>query len=248
MLYMSVELEPVKNLRDFIAGVEALYEDPGKPTAKDSVVVSDIGGGLLKFVDAVFTGTHHGEIFAKHYIREPEGRGAHFDVYGDNLQENYPFLAVYNLIGRVSLKALKLPDDLAESYFKRFPEPNEGAFQARRDYSSIVLNSEPKDLCTADLDEGNGLVILQKPEGPHIIHDIAPKDPNNPGELVKLVCPDSSEIAKRAVEADGMVPLDELVTSALISETRQEQKLSFVVPGDGDPIAPSSDCGPGLLD
>lgn len=246
----ETELEFIDDVDDFSRRVQGMGVDVdnGDISTDKAVVLSSGHDGLLGFAEDAFPTASIDEIYAKHYEREPEGRGAHFDVYRDLLDPEYPWLAVYNLAGRVSLRALKLPDELAESYFKRFPFPSSAAFKARRDYSSIALNStEDEDIYTATLDAGDDMVIAQYADGPHIIHEIVPENPSDPGEFIKLVVPRDGE-SQVLIEEDDMVPLDKLATSALTNQAQRAPKLSPTPPRSRDPIDTRGACGPGMLD
>jgi hypothetical protein len=254
---MAHEIDRIQEYEKFSSQVDGLRAvDPANPsiTADQAVALSELGSGLLNFASAAFPGAEVHQIYAKHYQREPQGRGAHFDVYGNTVHSDYPWLAVYNLSGKAAVSVAILPEDLAKSYNKRFPEPTEEAFGARRNYSSIALASEEVETYTGTLDKDTGMVILQRPGGPHVIHDVVPENPDNPGQFVKLARPADLQTAQDKIEQDGMVSLDELVTK-MAREHKPEtdefdegtaqtgSSLSDGIPPSGPPP-----CGPGLLD
>jgi hypothetical protein len=179
--------------------------------------MTELGGGVLRFAEAAFPNTDRERIFVQSNDREPEGRGPHFDVYGKLLNEDYPWLAVFNLSGLALLSAMDLPEDLAKSYFDRYPVPTDAAFDARRLFSLIALQvpDAETDVSMAQVGPGSGFVLPQKIEGPHIVHDIVPTDAQNPGKFVKLVVPASSNEAKTRMKDGGYEPLDELLTRGI---------------------------------
>ncbi len=179
--------------------------------------ITEISGGILKFAEAAFPEIDRDKIYAQPNEREPEGRGPHFDVYGTLLDKNFPWLAVYNIAGLAVMNVTELPEDLAKSYFIRYPEPTDEAFEARRDFSSIAFKTPDSKhkILTGTLKPDSGFVLPQKIDGPHIIHDIIPKDQREPGRFIKLVIPSISKATHKRMKDGGYEPLDELMTKVI---------------------------------
>lgn len=180
-----------------------------------AAVMCELGGGILRFAVAVFPAVAPDKIYAQYNHREPEGRGPHFDVYGAFLDEDYPWLGLYNLAGRVSLRTVSLPEDLSKVYAEMYPAPTDEAFDARRHFSAIALGDSKAKIATGTLDAGTGLVLPQKITGPHIVHDLVPENPDHPGKYVKLIAPNGSPEANERMNRGGYKPLDELLSEGL---------------------------------
>lgn len=174
----------------------------------------ELGGGLLRFANAAFPGAGEAKVFAQPNEREPEGRGAHFDVYADFIEEAYPWIGIFNLVGRATVKTTVLAPGLADNYFASFPDPTDEAFEARRHYSSIALAASNAKVYEGIFQAGTGLVLPQRKQGPHIVHDVIPNDGTVPGGYIKLVVPSTTEEAQSRMKSGGYKPLDELVTKA----------------------------------
>lgn len=181
------------------------------------VLLCTLGGGILDFVAGVFPNRGERPILAQHFLREPEGRGAHFDVYGELLAEEFPWVAVFNVAGDVEVSALPLPLSLARRYGQEHPEPTDEAFEARRMLAAQALADPGVTLSIGALYGQGGLIIPQSKAGPHWIHRIAPFDPKSLGQFVKVLVPANDAGAHRALADDGYVSLDGLLTAALRS-------------------------------
>lgn len=207
---MSLELPVITDPSELTKAVTHIRtaENPG-------AIMSHLGGGILKFAGATFPDINTEDIYAQSNNREPEGRGAHFDVYGSFLDKNYPWLGLFNLAGRASLTTVTLPDELAKIYFDMYPTPTDEAFDARRHFSAIALGSKKAEITSGTLTSGTGLVLPQKDIGSHIVHDIVPEDPNQPGKYVKLIVPSGTEEANDRMRRGGYKPLDELLSEGL---------------------------------
>jgi hypothetical protein len=96
-----------------------------------------------------------------------------------------------------------------------YPGPTDEAFEARRHFSAITFQAPNTETFTGKLQPGTGLVLPQHPNGPHIIHDITPTNPKNPGEFIKLAVPSSDEEAVEELTSRNYVTLDELITRGL---------------------------------
>jgi hypothetical protein len=76
-------------------------------------ILCELGGGVLAFAAAAFPALGQRIFLAKHFRREPKGRGAHFDVYGHLLDPYFPYIGVFNIAGEASLRTLLLPEGAA---------------------------------------------------------------------------------------------------------------------------------------
>ncbi len=199
--------------------------------------VSEIHGGVLNFSETIFKGVPLDSVYAQEGHREAQGKGPHFDLSGDFLDEQYPILGVYNLSGFSILRLATMPDQLAKAYFDTYPELNEAAYEARRQFGAIVLNAPNIQSFEGNFTPGMALVIpqLKNHEGPHVVHEIIPTGHGNTfGKYVKLAVPDyESDTAVEMLKNDGFIPLDELVTSRLTGEDEANDSIvrPVVVPG-----------------
>jgi len=179
----------------------------------DEAVLCNLGGGVLRFTQAIFPGVDASDVFAQKFDRSPEGSGPHFDLQGDLIDAGHPLIGVYNLSGSNSVKSVVLPSELADSYFKMHPEADDEAYSARRSFGAIALGNPKAKIYMGNLNPGMGLVIPQRPAGPHVVHEITPNDPNCPGSFVKvLVAPDDSKAKSVLREEYGYLPIDDLAT------------------------------------
>ena len=103
------------------------------------VLLCEFGGGILDFIAAAFPNLGAHVVFAQHFSRDPRGRGAHFDVYGELLDEAFPWVAVFNIAGDAALSTFVLPQDLARRYLLEHPVPSDAAFEARRQVAAEAL-------------------------------------------------------------------------------------------------------------
>lgn len=209
---MPSQLEVVKTGPDL--GLEL---DKYRNLQDDSVnaILCELGSGVLKFVDLAFPEADKDRILAQKFAREPEGRGPHFDVYGEYLDKEFPWLALFNLSGVTTLKAVHLPADLAEVYNARYHGPSDEAFAARRPISEIALSTPGVDVKVGRLEPGMGLLLPQREGGPHVIHEVTPVSAHIPGEFVKaFVAKDDSETQEFLTDK-GYTTLDDLVSESL---------------------------------
>jgi hypothetical protein len=178
-------------------------------------VLCELGAGVLNFVSAAFPNLGARSIYAKHFFREPGGRGAHFDVYGKLLDKAFPWIGVYNISGYASLIACRLPDSLAGSYFREHPEPSDEAYEARRHVAADALAVPGIKPIKGILDRHSGLILPQLADGPYWVHDILPLRPDDPGQFVKLLIPKNSPDAGMRMSMNGYAPLDAVLTASL---------------------------------
>jgi hypothetical protein len=59
----------------------------------------ELGSSVLGFGSAAFVGVATRDLYAQQVPRAPDGRGAHFDVYADLVDQSFPWGAVFNLAG-----------------------------------------------------------------------------------------------------------------------------------------------------
>jgi len=171
--------------------------------------------GLIAFAEAAFPDTPPSNIYAQMNDREPKGRGAHFDVYQGFIDENREWIAIFNLAGEAALRTAVLSPELSQIYFDTFPEPTDEAFEARRNFSAIALATPGAEISEGELRAGTGLILPQRANGPHIVHDIVPKSDETPGHYVKMAVPNDKEASKQRMISGNYQPLDDLVTEHL---------------------------------
>jgi hypothetical protein len=183
---------------------------------KHELVLAELGGGLLRFVGVAFPEADVcTQVLAQKYVREPEGRGPHFDVYNGLLDDKYPYVALYNLSGTAQVAATELSAELAAVYFKEFINHTDEAAVARRHLGALALSSPNSIVFEAEIGPGHGFVLPQYEQGPHIVHDIVPTDPTKPGEFIKFVVSNGSKEATEKLFKNGYKPLDAFVTETL---------------------------------
>lgn len=220
---MAKNLEVATELGAFKESVRNIATSLESPMGVDeSIRLCKLGGGVIQFARTVFFDTEFTSVHAELYDREPQGRGAHFDLYQDLLDDRFPYIGVFNLSGEAKVTAACLPDDLTKAYFERYPEPNDAAAQARRQFSAIVLQDPKVDVYEGKLEAGSGMVIAQRKDQPHVIHSIEPLDTNNPGKFVKFAYLEgSTKKVLKAAKDIGMRSLDELLTDNLSGVSAQ---------------------------
>lgn len=219
---MTKGLEVIEGQQEFKEQVSnmATYVER-QMTVDETLRLCDLGGGVIQFAETIFPAADITSIHAQLYDREPKGRGAHFDLYHDLLDDRYPYIGVFNLRGKAKVTAAHLPDDLAKAYFERFPEPNESSAQARRHFSSIALDDPSANIYEGRIEAETGMVITQRKDQPHVIHNIVPTDPDNPGKFIKLAYLNDSPKTLQAAGMAGMKSIDKLLTGILSSSSTQ---------------------------
>ncbi len=203
-------------------------EKISKGRANDLVLVR-LGGGALQFAEAAFDGVSTQTILAKKVVREPQGRGPHFDAYKDLLNEKYPYLAQFNLSGTASIETTHLQPELAAAYWRQFPEHSNEAFDARRHLGFTALLAVGDEKAVGTLDPGTGFILPQNHDVP-IIHNVIPSNPEQPGQFIKLLVPNDTAEARHFMEDDGYMSLDTMMTQALDKSTVEPVKI-VRVPG-----------------
>jgi hypothetical protein len=215
-------------LRDYVEGIN--HDDDPRP------VVCELGGGVLKFVQYAFPEVETSSLYAQANDREPEGRGAHFDVYGDYVEHNFHWIGIFNLAGKAALRTTVLPPELASSYFSKFPEPDDNAFEARRHYSAIALMGEDAEILEGELKPNSGLILPQRANGPHIVHDIVPTRTDDPGKFIKFVVPSLSETAETRIKNGAYEPWDDFVTRRLAVSAEGAPDMPFTPAASPRPL------------
>lgn len=212
---MAHTLTPIVELEHLIPALENL-----KDFRKDDtpVVLTQSTEGFSRFVSVVFEGLSNDGIAAQVYDREPEGRGAHFDVYEGVRSDDYPWIAIFNLAGNAALVASVLPNEFSKLYEADYLDPRgDDAYQARRNYSQLALNRPGTNTYEARLGAMSGLIIPQT--GIHVIHDVVPASSVLPGRYIKLVAPNGSDEAAEVLEGVGYKSLDDVLVEALAGKT-----------------------------
>ncbi len=183
-----------------------------------------LGGGLLNFVEYVFPEAESRNIYAQLNVREPEGRGAHFDVYAPYLDRHYPYVAVYNLAGKVSVRTTVLPSVFADNYFANFPEPTDLAYDARRRFADLALMTPGAVIYEGELEPRTGLILPQKREGAHHVHDVVPVSPVQPGYFVKLAVSSGGQESLELLRQGEYEQFDDFVTKAVDAFAKPDQQ------------------------
>jgi hypothetical protein len=228
---MAQSLEVITDREVFLQTVRGIaeWDDNNRMNTGEALRLCKLGGGVLQFASTIFREIDLPLVYGQLCEREPEGRGAHFDLYQDLVHDKYPYIGVFNLSGEATITAARLPDDLAKAYSGRYPEPNDAAVQARRDFSSIALNDPTTSVYEGRLEAGSGMVIAQRKDQAHIIHDIVPVDTDNPGKFIKFAYLNDSTKTIQTTSVAGMKPLDKVLTDSL-SGTPRESSEHHIVP------------------
>jgi hypothetical protein len=205
-----LEIPVATNPDQFRTQLAAIHESDGV-----HAVLSNLGGGMLRFAGLAFPEADPNDIYAQEFKREPSGRGAHFDIYNPLLNKDYPWLGVYNIAGTARMQTMVLPADLARTYDTAYPKPTGAALQARRHLAQFAITAPDASVFSGTLEPGMGFVLAQRPDGPHIVHDIVPVHQTSAGSFVKMIVPNTGRGRKKAVNmltSEGYLPFDELVT------------------------------------
>ena len=176
----------------------------------DEVTLCTLGGGVLQFIDSVFPEADRDLLLIQKFQREPDGHGPHFDLYNDYLNEEFPWIATLNLTSEANIRSTVLPEDLANAYLMRYPEPNREAFDARRVISRFALDAPEADVWVGYLDVGTSLLLPQHRGGPHIVHEVVPAVSGDPGEFIKAFVADKDSV--EFLNSEGYKPLDAFFT------------------------------------
>ncbi len=170
-----------------------------------------LGGGLLEFASAIFPPDEEHvpqNVHAQTNTREPRGKGPHFDIYGTLIDPKYPWIGVFNIAGPATIRTTELPPNLTTYYASFYTGFTPEARDARRRLGTIAMRRpQIGTLSVGLLDPGMGLVLPQPIDGPHIVHEIMPLDPANPGRFAKLAVPSGEKAATDQLEKAGYVPL-----------------------------------------
>jgi hypothetical protein len=179
------------------------------------IIVTDLRTGILDFVEAVFPDLGTRTLLAQTFTREPSGRGSHFDVYGDLLDEEFPWVAAFNIAGDAYVNAFELPGALARRYFAEHPGPSDEAYEGRRAIAGEALEDPRVTVGRGVLYRRRGLIIPQLKAGPHFVHNVMPMNAEEPGQFIKLLVPAGGARARKQLWDNGYDELDEILTRAL---------------------------------
>jgi hypothetical protein len=171
--------------------------------------------GLLEFLRSAFPKVQESTLYGQVFIREPQGRGAHFDVYDDLLDVNYPWVALFNLAGEAVVTVCRLPPQLAERYARTHPDPSDEAYEERRRIADEALASSSVHREKGMLYAECGLIIPQQRSGPEWVHHVAPTHAENPGRFVKFAVVRDANAGY--LRDRGYTPLDGLLRRALLN-------------------------------
>jgi hypothetical protein len=169
----------------------------------------ETGGSAIAFCASVFPDSHESSIQVRRYERCPTGRGLHFDVFGDLLDRNAPWIGVFNLAGRCRFRCFALPPYFADLYRSQFPGSSEQAYHARRAISNAALAGMTESPAAGVLAPRSGFVLPQRSDGFQWVHEVVPCDPSDPGAFLKFVV--TSRVDPLLAE-NGYVSLGELLT------------------------------------
>lgn len=225
-----------------------LKEAIGKINSEDPTpLVTELKDGILGFAEAMFGRIDRDQIYAQKFLRDAKGRGAHFDVYNNFINETHPAIGVYNLTGHALLRAFVLRRKLQEYYDETYPEPTDAAFEARREISSLALSEAGITVMEARIRPGVGMVFPQFRDGRHLVHEVVPMRPGTTdrlpsfetsqgGSFIKLVVPKNGETANIDFRSRGYTPLSQFIEEQLSGVSYEERDRITPVPKE--PSAP----------
>ncbi|HVX24296.1 MAG TPA: hypothetical protein VG992_03065 [Candidatus Saccharimonadales bacterium] len=178
-----------------------------------------LGGGVNRFVEAVFPRLDRDHVYAHAFDREEPGIGPHFDVYENYLHDDYPWVGVFNLAGRATVRAATLRPELKAIYDDMFPERTDEAGEARRHFGALALQDHRATVYETTLEPGVGMVLPQRPNGLEIVHEVTPVS-GKKGRYLKAIAPDveTESTIKDVTGEFKYKQLDELLTEALGGE------------------------------
>ena len=171
--------------------------------------------GVLGFLSSVFRGCRPADLYGQVFLREPQGRGAHFDVYDDILHADYPWVALLNLAGDAVVTVCRLPEPLARRYEQEYPHPTDAAYAERRRISAGAIGAPDAHLEKGLLSQGSVLVIPQQMAGPDWVHHVVPLREDNPGRFVKFAVAAAGN--QHLLEDRGYRPINDLLWQALLN-------------------------------
>jgi len=185
----------------------------------NQLLVCKLGGSIVRFASSVFPGEEETELYANTFTRN-DSIGPHFDVYGDWLDEKFPWVGVYNLAGNAHVETTPLADDLAVIYRRMYPDRTDEASVARRHFGAIALGDPAIDATKFDLKPGIGMVFPQRPGGLEVVHEVTPKANSKPGKFLKIIRPKTDQSIRQSLTSEyEYKPLDVLMTEALGGES-----------------------------
>lgn len=189
-------------------------------------VTWELRTGIVGFLNSVFPGGQGLPLYGQVFVREPRGRGAHFDIYDDHLHADFPWVALFNLAGDAVVSVCRLPESLAERYALAYPEPSVAASAERRRLADEAFAAGPVQPEKGMLLAGSGLIIPQQSYGPEWVHNVVPLHAQNPGRFIKLIV--GREGSARHLERQGYSPVDALIAHALLnSPTKVARQYDF---------------------
>jgi hypothetical protein len=206
------------------------YREPIEGRDNEIILLAELGGGALRFAGAAFPGADLDAIYAQHNEREGEGRGPHFDIYDEGLSEDYPWLGVYNLAGTCAVQAAVMSGKLGEEYDRLYPEPTEEAYEARRHFGALVLDSPLNEVYKGSIEPGRGMILPQSKSGPYIVHEVVPENPTAPGSFIKMVVPKQTSAVLEQLAESGFMSLDELLTKGIGNQEGTEEPGVLTTP------------------
>jgi hypothetical protein len=211
--------------------------------------ITMLGDSVLDFARCVFPGTTPGSVYAQYRDREYQGKGAHFDVYDERLQQDHQRIGVYNLAGSCAVRAAILPPALSETYDALFPEATHEAKLARRHLSEVAFLTPGVEVRNGQMDPSWGLILPQHVGGPDIVHAITPFISNDPGSYIKLLVPDHQNFdSVTAIKEEGYQPLDKLLEAGIMYWAKRNRSVHVAVPPQVDQLPEQRTCSDGSSD
>lgn len=230
------QLRPIPQPSELSEAMERLDPQAPKP------LLTQLDGGILGFREAIFPDIDYDKVYAQKFLREPKGRGAHFDVYNTFVDQKYPFVGVYNLTGNAVLRAVVLSKKLQEYYDAKYPDATDEAFAQRRTLSSLALSESGIIVMEGEIKPASGIVFPQFAGGRHLVHDIVPIKPKNrsplvsnadsAGSFVKFAVPKDKLTAKNDFISRGYLPFSKFIEEQLagVSYNENDDRSDIHIP------------------
>src|ERR1019366_3926415 len=104
---MTREFQIIRNPQDLVDKLDDQLRQPDTANA----LMADLGGGLLKFSEAVFPELDRDKIYVHKFQRPPQGTGPHLDTHSNIVDTSYPWIGIFNLSGNSHIRTVRIPED-----------------------------------------------------------------------------------------------------------------------------------------
>ena len=189
-------IDKFSHIHDIQHAVSHIHDNPDKPIVTQTNSVED-------FVKGVFGDIEHTNLFVNTKVRMGSGIGPHFDVYENDINPEYPFVATYNTVGYATLRATALDSHLVDYYKTKYPEPTQEAWAERRALCGLAFAYPVNSVYEAAITPGTGLIIPQN-DSHYVAHNVLGElnGPYDIGRFLKFSVPDNKAEAKANIRSE----------------------------------------------